>query len=99
MRRSKIILDLVASHHPKRYLSRYLVFLLAYRGLVVQLVHGPEEVQALGTAEFSLLHCCGGERIQDFLQQVHLARVRGVDVQLEGVVAVLGVRRDIAAVL
>lgn len=46
---------------------------LAYRGLVVQIIHGPEEVQALGGAEFALFHCCGVQRVQDFLQQVHLA--------------------------
>ena len=75
--------------------------LLAYRVLVVQFLHGPEEVQALGGTEFALLHHRRGQRVQDFLQQVHLARVGGGDVEVQrvGIIAVLYVRTDVPAVL
>lgn len=74
---------------------------VAYRWAVVQVLHGPEEIQTLGGAEFALLHRWGVQRVQDFLQQVHLAGAGGVHVQFQGVgvVTVLGVRGDVPAVL
>lgn len=64
----------------------------AYRSLVVKVLQRSEEVQALGSAQFALLQGGGGQRVQDLLQQVHLARVGGVQLQLQrvGVIAVLG---------
>lgn len=67
---------------------------LTHRGLVIYLVHRPEEVQAPGRCQLPLVWAVCAQRVQDLAQQVHLPRRRSLCSCFKGVVTFIEVSRS-----
>lgn len=70
-----------------------------HRGLVIDVVQGPEEVQALGGGQLPLVRAVRAQRVQDLSQQVHLPGADRLRSGLHRVVALIEVRGRFLAIL
>lgn len=61
----------------------------AHQHLVVKVIHGPEEIQTLGSRQPALVKAGVAQGVQDLLQQVHLTGILQVGADLARVVTVL----------